>query len=519
MNTVSSSILSGMVYAETAYEVWEDLKERFAKIDGSRTYNLHREIATLSQGTSTVSEYYTRLKNLWRQKLYQFLMGLNENYMEARRQILLMSPLPSMNKAYAMISGDENQKSISAKSVGLLGAMQTSFGHNDGSSHDPTTMYSRAGHTKENYYKVVGYPPGFKSKRKEHSAYNVYADVAYQEYEPTKLDKQNEVHDKAAVMNARQGAEMVNQMQVRGAPMFSRCQYEQIVKLLNQNVNQLQSSDAAQAQSSANAADSGATNHMVSDVELLDKASVIKATNEKLKLGLTARETTTIPEEEIKLWNLRFGHTSSSILSKLITAQANFVKTQFNKFVKVVRSDNGTKFVNEVCSKMFLESAVYIMNRLPSSTIGMTPYERLYKIKPYISHLKVIGCLCYAKDLTVADKLQSRVKTCVMIGYSKVQKVYIVYDLSNKVFLLNRDVSFRENEFPFKWKTDETPIFVHEMAYDTEHISHQDSFLYKDTTGLPSQSDGSNNSHIHAEPTSDQTTQIPTPDYPSNTTS
>lgn len=50
MNTVSSSLLGGMIYADTAQEVWEDLKSRFDKVDGSRTFNLHKEIATLVQG-------------------------------------------------------------------------------------------------------------------------------------------------------------------------------------------------------------------------------------------------------------------------------------------------------------------------------------------------------------------------------------------------------------------------------------------------------------------------------------
>lgn len=103
INTVSSNILSGIVDASTAWCVWEELKERFDKVIGSRTFNLHREIATISQGAIHVSMYFTRLKDLWneleslvpitdcecvqskefvyylqRQKLYQLLMGLNE---------------------------------------------------------------------------------------------------------------------------------------------------------------------------------------------------------------------------------------------------------------------------------------------------------------------------------------------------------------------------------------------------------------------------------------------------------
>ena len=102
---VSKDLLSGILYASSAHKVWFDLKERFDKVNGSRLYQLHRGIFTLTQGISTVSSYYTKLKSLWDeydlilpppgcdchkskefgeqmqyQRLLQFLMGLNESY-------------------------------------------------------------------------------------------------------------------------------------------------------------------------------------------------------------------------------------------------------------------------------------------------------------------------------------------------------------------------------------------------------------------------------------------------------
>lgn len=104
MNTVSPDLVNGIIYASDAHEVWVDLHDRFDKVNGSRIYNLQREIATISQGTSSISVYHYRLKSLWdeynsmisslhvtastkdfikhleQQKLFQFLMGLNESY-------------------------------------------------------------------------------------------------------------------------------------------------------------------------------------------------------------------------------------------------------------------------------------------------------------------------------------------------------------------------------------------------------------------------------------------------------
>lgn len=105
LNSVSKELMSGIVYATDATTVWADLKERFDKVDGSRGYQLHREICTISQGTSSISAYFTRLRVLWDEfdtlvpppssgydkslvyasnlqcmRLFAFLMGLNESY-------------------------------------------------------------------------------------------------------------------------------------------------------------------------------------------------------------------------------------------------------------------------------------------------------------------------------------------------------------------------------------------------------------------------------------------------------
>ena len=49
-----------------------------------------------------------------RQKLMQFLMGLNETYSAIRGQILLMNPLPSIRLAYSSISQEEKQRLLSS---------------------------------------------------------------------------------------------------------------------------------------------------------------------------------------------------------------------------------------------------------------------------------------------------------------------------------------------------------------------------------------------------------------------
>uniref|UniRef100_A0A3Q7GHU4 Reverse transcriptase Ty1/copia-type domain-containing protein n=1 Tax=Solanum lycopersicum TaxID=4081 RepID=A0A3Q7GHU4_SOLLC len=65
MNSVSKGLLSTVIYGSDAHRVWEDLRERFDKVNASRAFFLHKEIVTLSQGTASVSSYFSRLRELW----------------------------------------------------------------------------------------------------------------------------------------------------------------------------------------------------------------------------------------------------------------------------------------------------------------------------------------------------------------------------------------------------------------------------------------------------------------------
>ncbi|XP_075507313.1 uncharacterized protein LOC142544123 [Primulina tabacum] len=155
--TGKDEIFGGIVYSTDASVVWIDLKEQFDKVNGSRIFLLHREIGQLKQGNSTISTYFCKLKQLWdeyyslvvlpscecaaarqyvdheqRQKLLQFLMGLNESYSHIRSQILMMSPLP-INKVHHL------RKDV-------LRCDHCNWN----------------GHTKETCYKLVGYSPDHK---------------------------------------------------------------------------------------------------------------------------------------------------------------------------------------------------------------------------------------------------------------------------------------------------------------------------------------------------------------------
>ena len=65
-----------------------------------------------------------------------------------------------------------------------------------------------------------------------------------------------------------------------------------------------------------------------------------------------------------------------------------------------------------------LETATFTLNRAPSKSVEMTPYEVWSGEKPKRSFLKVWGCDTYVKRVQ-PDKLEPKSEKCVFIGYPK----------------------------------------------------------------------------------------------------
>nr|XP_016438481.1 PREDICTED: uncharacterized protein LOC107764433 [Nicotiana tabacum] len=135
--TVSNQLMPGIVYASDARKVWNDFQERFDRSNLTRIYYLWPEIATMRQGTDSVTSYYTKMKDLMNeldvlapisccdceesrtsvehvkyQRMLQFLMGLNENYRNVRSNILARRLVVTINEAYAIVSQDESQRTL-----------------------------------------------------------------------------------------------------------------------------------------------------------------------------------------------------------------------------------------------------------------------------------------------------------------------------------------------------------------------------------------------------------------------
>ncbi|XP_075107039.1 uncharacterized protein LOC142180021 [Nicotiana tabacum] len=166
----------------------------------------------------TIADYFSKLKDLWDEfdalmpcpgcpcleskkysqhfeanRLLQFLVGLNETYAQARSQIMMMYLVPSINKAYALLVDQESQRSLATCQQSMLitkGIESTTlYSNRENVASGGNYKFKKGqyqceychckGHTKANCYKLIGYPPDFKTKRKgPTSTHGLYANGA-----------------------------------------------------------------------------------------------------------------------------------------------------------------------------------------------------------------------------------------------------------------------------------------------------------------------------------------------------
>ena len=119
-----------------------------------------------------------------RELVMKFLMGLNDFFSQVRSQVLLMDPLPSVSKVYALLIQEEiqrsvtNHSSVKVDSTALVAKMQNfnaNFGGNGVKGKDKhiCTHYCKTGHIADKCYRLHGFLPSFKFKNKPSMAHQV----------------------------------------------------------------------------------------------------------------------------------------------------------------------------------------------------------------------------------------------------------------------------------------------------------------------------------------------------------
>ncbi|XP_040955976.1 uncharacterized protein [Gossypium hirsutum] len=172
-HSITPFIFNSVLWIDKASDIWIDLRERFSQDDLCRISDLQEEIYAFKQDDK--SDY-----------VIHFLKGLNDSFSAVRSQILLMDPLPSINKAFSRVIQQERQFNITSSKSFLS---NTIIFANDSSMKSQSstsssiyvdkrwcTFCQRPRHTIDTCYKKNGYPSGDKPRAPISRAHNVVSD-------------------------------------------------------------------------------------------------------------------------------------------------------------------------------------------------------------------------------------------------------------------------------------------------------------------------------------------------------
>ncbi|XP_009797574.1 uncharacterized protein [Nicotiana sylvestris] len=213
LNSLTKNIVDSVLYSKTSKDLWTDLEHRFGQPDSAKLYHLQKELADSVQGSDDIAGYFTKLKYLWDEldtlntnvhcscncncggkqkmiqfkddeRLIQFFMGLNETYTQARSNILMINPLPTVNHAYSLLMQHENQREVHSPSQFpgdgslFMAGIQATFTQSNsqlkvdnnkgnpnykGKKNNQMCSYCKmTNHTIQNCYRLVGFPSDFK---------------------------------------------------------------------------------------------------------------------------------------------------------------------------------------------------------------------------------------------------------------------------------------------------------------------------------------------------------------------
>ncbi|KAJ9542625.1 hypothetical protein OSB04_029131 [Centaurea solstitialis] len=595
---MEKNIRNSVKYAGTALEIWSDLSERFGKESAPRAYELKQKTASTRQGNASVSTYFTQLRSIWdeaqsiypfprcscnkcecdigrrlnehqeKERLYEFLMGLNSEFTVIRTQILATKPIPSLGTAYHMVAEDERQRAVSNDKPLETAAFKAfqrrniSAGSNKEKNATKTiehcTECNRDGHKREGCFKLIGYPEWWPGKKGE-KAKGKAACVETETSPIPGLTNENYQlflkHFSGAGNNdgTKPVANMAYKENEEGEWILDSGCTEYITHLSDILVNKkaahfeppvlIPNGDSIPVKGKGDYVLPGGAKGLLKRNLIGTGRCQGGLYRMTMIQGRKAMGTT------IETWHKRLGHASKGKLARV----------QFEKEIKRIRCDNGGEFTStnmiefynkkgillettcphtpqqngvvERKHRHLLETAralriganlpkrfwgeciltaAFVINRLPSKVIkNKTPFELIWNREPDYDLLKVFGCLVYFKNTnTKGDKFEEKGKPGVFLGYPPGTKGYKIFDLETRKLIVSRDVNFHEENFPFKHVQEGHEKDTVEPMICHDCHCHDEPILTQSEVQHPMEQDF----QMHHDPVSEQNNSHEVPD-------
>ncbi|KAJ1386743.1 Retrotransposon gag domain [Sesbania bispinosa] len=220
-SSMTHETAENFMYYGTAVEIWNAAKETYSNVDNTSTiFEIKSLLHDLRQEDSSVTEYYHSLTRYWQQldiyedidwkctedrkqyktpvekdRIYQFLLGLNKNLDEVKGRILDTKPLPSICDAFAEVRREESRRKI------MLGRQINSVNTESSAlaARGPQKKNKgwcdhcrKTGHTRETCWLLQGKPADWKPRHKENRAHTAIGgeSIPISESEPSPFNKE-----------------------------------------------------------------------------------------------------------------------------------------------------------------------------------------------------------------------------------------------------------------------------------------------------------------------------------------
>ncbi|XP_072060200.1 uncharacterized protein [Arachis hypogaea] len=430
LNSVSKEIATSLVYTDSAEELWNNLKERFQHGNSPRIFELKQDLVNLCQGSMTVSQYFTKIKVLWEELnsyrpipcncadsrpmqaflqneyVHCFLMDLDDSYAQIRGQILLIEPLPSINKVLSLVVQEEKHKPIGAPSPPTQLAffarnqhVPPQSGRGRGNAKKDMPLCSHCGilsHTIDKHFKLHGFPSNYNRGRSpsmhglKQAAHNVIGGES-------QLPQDSSSN---LTLNASQVQQLMQLLNSQKLQEITSNATTQVVTLAGIVLNALLTSSTLSKQDWI--LDSGATIHIAYDLSLFQTIhtsqnySISLPNNEQFQANfigivvvssnITLKNVLYVPDFCVNLLSVsaflsnttlditisssNFTIQDTKMLKKIgkgcIKAFSAMIETQFSKKIKCFRSDNAKELA--VTDFLQKKSVTSILLSIPTTT-------------------------------------------------------------------------------------------------------------------------------------------------------
>lgn len=198
INVIDPKLHASVAYVETAYEMWQNLRKRYAVANTPKIHQLKTDLVACKQGSLEVVEFYSKLMGMWSElqnyakvpqctcgkceckiesrimkmaqdeKTHQFLMGLNDEvFSTICSQILALDPLSTLNVIFNMVMQEKNHRRV------MIGRDNRSenrvaFVAREHTNERPSCRHcGRYGNDESNCYETIGYPPNWGNRGRE----------------------------------------------------------------------------------------------------------------------------------------------------------------------------------------------------------------------------------------------------------------------------------------------------------------------------------------------------------------